>query len=1380
MKKIISLLLVLVMFPIIGVYADNDLMLCENELIDFYKNGGPNNSQAYIYMGGDHCFLSSLHNDTSPLGGASAKFDFTDYLSQAQINSTKPYDITDIYDSAYLKFYIYIETESNENHGLSVCLSDRKYNHTGSVYLPFELENNKWQEITVKLSDFEKNDMDLTDMYRVAFEKAVKTTENYLIFVQGVRFVKPWISEFKCEPAADGTINLSWQAVSGAEYNVLRDGIKIAEGLTSANYDDFSPEYGKMHTYTVEAVKGGKKYLTDEVKAEARIAALENDFVVVRVGSGEAYINGIRKNIDDFDSSVAPFMKNGTVYLPTELCGAENTEETVLYNGISFASAENIASSLGKTAYIKDSVAVITSQKSVPNGFFEKYNDKLEYYWDNAKLGPYGYVTGMVIHPKNSSIKYARTDVGGIYRYDNEHRSWKWLSEDLNYDDNALRCVKSVAIDANNENVIYAAGGESGNCALIKSEDKGETWRKLNFKGSLEAENHLRLSGESIAVDPNNSSVVYCGTNKEGLWVSTNGGESFANVIGGENVTVVAADEASGTVNGRTKVVYAGVYGKGVYKSTDGGVTFSAISGGPLKPYRFQVMDGILYASGDRTASGDAYNAGLFRYTGSAWEDITPSMRGGINTVGGFAVSKSNPNLIIAQGMPYRENNMYRSTDGGKTWQNMNEVCYGGCQILFDPDNENGVYVPHGAGLSYIADVTAKKLTAESFDKGIEEICVNEVVSGASENAPELFTSCMDKGLMVSESAEEYAFQATPYTYTGTGVDYCAKAPQYMIKSGWLGFPNTWNLKGNLCVSSDYGRTWTKTAWSERDLVLDCTIGAELQQNGYPILMITAKTAEGDDVYRSLDFGQTWEKLGGASVSFNDNAWNALNQYLSADKEDGNVFYLSCSGSFSSTTDGGLNWNTVSLPVGYNVITKTMPGVRGEVWTICGDGLYKSADCGRSFEKLTTVKKCHAFDFGKGRGNVPALYVKGIIDGVFGMFVSEDLGETFRLISHTTEAAFPTADISGSLLDFGKVYMGTSGRGTVYAQSVYNREADAPKLTAEQKRSNEVCITWEYHGAYDYARVLCGGNEIAKVSGPGYSYIPSELKKNYTYSVELCDKNGNVLAVSDEKGVYAEDYFLTEAVSIFENKSNCYTGNGVSLASDTASPLGGKSICLSYPSGYTWEERTIQHDAIYDISSFAKSGYLSFWAYVDGECSEYKLGIELWNASWHRISLEGYTLDTSSAASGWKKFLIPLSELVTASGSELNNLKQIKFIKKSTTSNETKLYLQDIAILSHENEFGAASFLVSGADGTYKITAEAVNAENEENRVYIAAAAFSGDTLVDTKLFSDVVLGNNTAELNFTYTVSEDVKYDNIKVFLLNKSFVPIKSARKR
>jgi photosystem II stability/assembly factor-like uncharacterized protein len=127
-----------------------------------------------------------------------------------------------------------------------------------------------------------------------------------------------------------------------------------------------------------------------------------------------------------------------------------------------------------------------------------------------------------------------------------------------------------LAIDPNNSNVVYAGGDESASGTIYKTTNGGSNWTKCTATG---------LGGAyvySLAVDPDNSNVVYAGTST-GCYKSTNGGGSFANTsCPGGQTNAVLVNTGSAIYEG----VYAGTETNGVYYSTNAGSSWTQINQG--------------------------------------------------------------------------------------------------------------------------------------------------------------------------------------------------------------------------------------------------------------------------------------------------------------------------------------------------------------------------------------------------------------------------------------------------------------------------------------------------------------------------------------------------------------------------------------------------------------------------------------------------------------------------------------------------------------------------------------------------------------------------------------------------------------------------------
>ncbi len=70
------------------------------------------------------------------------------------------------------------------------------------------------------------------------------------------------------------------------------------------------------------------------------------------------------------------------------------------------------------------------------------------YNWQQAVIKGGGFITGVYFHPTNASVAYARTDMGGAYRWNPAANTWIPLQDGVGVDDYwSLHGICSIALD---------------------------------------------------------------------------------------------------------------------------------------------------------------------------------------------------------------------------------------------------------------------------------------------------------------------------------------------------------------------------------------------------------------------------------------------------------------------------------------------------------------------------------------------------------------------------------------------------------------------------------------------------------------------------------------------------------------------------------------------------------------------------------------------------------------------------------------------------------------------------------------------------------------------------------------------------------------------
>ncbi|MGB6728009.1 MAG: hypothetical protein WBE74_19115 [Terracidiphilus sp.] len=341
------------------------------------------------------------------------------------------------------------------------------------------------------------------------------------------------------------------------------------------------------------------------------------------------------------------------------------------------------------------------------------------YTWKNVQIVGGGFVDGVIFHPSAAGIRYARTDMGGAYRWDQKADRWQPILDWVPYKDLNLMGVESIAVDPADGRRVYLACGTytnpmTPNGAILRSDDGGRTFERTDVPFKFGGNEDGRGNGERMAVDPGDGRVLYLGTRHDGLWRSTDRAVSWQRVTSFPDVTEAhptmpqrlpgetpeqfwrhmpvrgsgivfvkfAPDVEKHAAATATQTIFVGVSlmnRPNLFVTRDGGATWQPVDGEPTqyRPTRAALSrDGYLYVAYGTAPGPSHMTNGAVRKLNTktgAWTDITPDHPVAGSREFGYAavgVDAKHPQTVIASsfGRPGGED-IFRSTDGGASWK---------------------------------------------------------------------------------------------------------------------------------------------------------------------------------------------------------------------------------------------------------------------------------------------------------------------------------------------------------------------------------------------------------------------------------------------------------------------------------------------------------------------------------------------------------------------------------------------------------------------------------------------------------------------------------------------------------------------------------------
>lgn len=690
---------------------------------------------------------------------------------------------------------------------------------------------------------------------------------------------------------------------------------------------------------------------------------------------------------------------------------------------------------------------------------------KPEYTWRNVAIGGGGYVTGIVFSKAEENLIYARTDIGGAYRWMEEEGRWVAITDHFGAEEWNLIGIESIAADPVEAGRVYALCGMymDNKGAILSSSDYGETWTQTELPFGCGANEEGRGAGERMMVNPKKHSEIYTGTRNAGLWRSEDFGKTWQEVtsfpVKGDymqqstsiGILWVQFDPVS-------EDVYVGVAetnGSCIYRSSDSGETWEALPANLPGMYPLHAdfaADGTLYLTYANSAgpnSGANENRGaVCKLSGSTFTDITPGTEDGrYGAFGGISVDANDPETVIVSTLFYWDDHgdsLYRTTDGGKTWTSLfnartgekhytmevsqaNWLNWGRPEaktgwwmtdVKLNPFNSDEAMYGTGAAVFRTQNLTSpgtEPVVISFAANGMEETAVYRVVSPEyEEGEPQLYSIMGDltgfSHLDVETIPDDAHFMGSTSGGDPTGLDAAsqkANTAVYAID----------NDKQPLWLTTNGGADWTMIEPPAQ------TAGGTVAMNANGTAFLWSNPGNAD-VYRySLTEGN-WSEVEGLGI----------NAKITADSVNPDWFYAVSNGLFYRSSDGGQTFTKTGQLVADSTTVHSVVRQEGNVWLCSGTLLLYSEDFGESFSVIKDMD-FRAIGFGapEQEGGYPVIYALGSAgEQGEGLYRSTDKGQSWQRINDEQHRFGMFGDsITGDSRVSGRVYVTTNGRGIV-------------------------------------------------------------------------------------------------------------------------------------------------------------------------------------------------------------------------------------------------------------------------------------------------------------------------------------------------------------
>lgn len=542
-----------------------------------------------------------------------------------------------------------------------------------------------------------------------------------------------------------------------------------------------------------------------------------------------------------------------------------------------------------------------------------------------------GRVTTVAGIPGNATTFYMGTPGGGVWMTNDVGRTWKPI-----FDAEQIASIGSLAIAPSNPKIIYVGTGEQtqGN-GVYKSTDGGATWASVGLH-----ETHII---PAVVVDPKDPNLVIVAATgdrtsgaERGIYRSADGGKSWKKVL--------FLDDATGAVAlcadpGNPRVMYAAMahggvgpggggnfgaaapppaVGSQIFKSTDEGATWKSLAGGLPATSRGKISVAVAAGSQGRRVFA-IFGEGLFRSddAGATWRKITddPRIVGGGYFSGVFPDPNNTEILYVAQ------TSMYRSTDGGKTFEPFTGAPSGDDFHVMWIDPRDSRRMIMGVDQGAIVSVNGGETWSSWYNQPTGQFYH---VSTDNQFPYHVYAAQQDSGTASVPSRSDYGeISYRDWMPVGGFEDAHIAAdpldPNIVYTDGWYGTVLRFDRRTGQVPTVFYRGNQYRTA-----SMAPLEFSPQDPHTLYLATQYVMTTHDGGMSWKEISPDVTVPSGGEAASAARGRGFAAINTLSLSKVRDGVIWAGTTNGLVEMTTDGGASWHDVTppdLPAGRSIST---------------------------------------------------------------------------------------------------------------------------------------------------------------------------------------------------------------------------------------------------------------------------------------------------------------------------------------------------------------------------------------------------------------------------------------------------------------------------